>query len=318
MAPSRRLVGRAVGVDHGQVDTPLVQGVEPLEELGDLTVDVGHGGRHPLAPVAVATVAELDRLERAGGGARRARWPARTRPSRVRPRPRRSGCRGSRGPPGRLPVRSSSLSASLLLGCAKRYHRPPSADQGILRRPARRRRGRAPPCRLSPAPRPRSGRPTDRDRSAVSGSTPSARAIPTVAKSSSPDLARPGRGPRPRRRPPVASSAPGRPTAGHAVGHPAASSASPGSTIPMAGRLALELGRQRQGRQRGRDPLGHAGPALLGLLEGLPVGGHRRRASSAATSPNTCGWRDTSLSCTPRATSARVNRPSSAARVAWK
>ena len=36
-----------------------------------------------------------------------------------------------------------------------------------------------------------------------------------------------------------------------------------------------------------------------------------------STSPNTCGWRRTSLSWTPRATSAIVNRPSCSAIVAW-
>ncbi len=71
MAPETALVGRPVGVDHGQVDRALVQGVEPLEEVGDLAVDVRHGVEHALAPVAVATVAQLDRLVGTGRGARR-------------------------------------------------------------------------------------------------------------------------------------------------------------------------------------------------------------------------------------------------------
>ena len=39
---------------------------------------------------------------------------------------------------------------------------------------------------------------------------------------------------------------------------------------------------------------------LLGLLDLLPVRDDRVGASSASTSPNTCGWRRTSLSWTPR------------------
>ena len=38
---------------------------------------------------------------------------------------------------------------------------------------------------------------------------------------------------------------------------------------------------------------------------------------SATTSPNTCGWRRTSLSWMPRATSAMVNAPASCASTAW-
>ena len=50
----------------------LVERVQPVEDLGDLAVDVGRPPRAtPLPPVAVAAVAQLDGLERAGGGARR-------------------------------------------------------------------------------------------------------------------------------------------------------------------------------------------------------------------------------------------------------
>ena len=63
------LVGCPVGIDHGQVDGPLVECVESLEDVGDLAVDVGHRVQHALAPVAFATVTQLHRLERPGGGA---------------------------------------------------------------------------------------------------------------------------------------------------------------------------------------------------------------------------------------------------------
>ena len=73
----------------------------PAQLVGDLAVDVADRLRHALAAVALAAVAQLDRLvlagrrpARHGGPARAPRWPA-------RPRPRRSGCpasRGSRGP----------------------------------------------------------------------------------------------------------------------------------------------------------------------------------------------------------------------------
>ncbi len=37
----------------------------------------------------------------------------------------------------------------------------------------------------------------------------------------------------------------------------------------------------------------------------------------AVTSPNTCGWRRTSLSWMPRATSPSPNAPASSARIVW-
>ena len=46
-------------------------GVEPDERVVDLAVDVADGVEHALAAEAVAAVAQLDRLELAGRGARR-------------------------------------------------------------------------------------------------------------------------------------------------------------------------------------------------------------------------------------------------------
>ena len=65
------LVRRAVEVDQQQVDGPLVEGLEPLEGVADLVVDVADGPQDAPAHEAVAAVAELRRLELAGGRARR-------------------------------------------------------------------------------------------------------------------------------------------------------------------------------------------------------------------------------------------------------
>ena len=70
------LVGRAVEVDEQQVDAALVERLDPLEGVADLVVDVGDRVGDALAAVAVAAVAELDRLELAGGRARRDDGPA--------------------------------------------------------------------------------------------------------------------------------------------------------------------------------------------------------------------------------------------------
>ena len=63
------LVGGAVGVEHGLVDQPLVVGVEALDRGAEGLDDRVHRGLHALAEIAVAAVAQLDRLERAGGRA---------------------------------------------------------------------------------------------------------------------------------------------------------------------------------------------------------------------------------------------------------
>ena len=62
LAPRRPLVGRAVEVDERHVHAALVDGVEPVEHLGDLAVHVLHRPEHALAPVAVAAVAPFRRL----------------------------------------------------------------------------------------------------------------------------------------------------------------------------------------------------------------------------------------------------------------
>ena len=64
------LVGRAVEGDQRLVDDALVGGVEAKELLGDLVVHVVDGLQHGLAAVAVAAVAQLDRLVLAGRSAR--------------------------------------------------------------------------------------------------------------------------------------------------------------------------------------------------------------------------------------------------------
>jgi hypothetical protein len=70
------LVRRAVEGDQGLIDDALVGGVEAEQFLGDLVVDVVDGLAHRLAAVLVAPVAQLDRLELAGRGARGHRGPA--------------------------------------------------------------------------------------------------------------------------------------------------------------------------------------------------------------------------------------------------
>ena len=70
------LVVGAVELDEHAVDVALVEGVEAHEGVVDLVVDVGDGVEHALAAVAGLAVAQLDRLERTGGGARRDDGPA--------------------------------------------------------------------------------------------------------------------------------------------------------------------------------------------------------------------------------------------------
>ena len=70
-----RLVVGAVEFDHRGVEYPLIEGVEPVERVGDLAVDEPDRGADRLTAVPIATVAELDRLVFAG---RRAGWNGRT------------------------------------------------------------------------------------------------------------------------------------------------------------------------------------------------------------------------------------------------
>ena len=63
------LVGRAVELEHRLVDQPLVVGLEALDHRGDVLHDGLDRLQHTLADVPLAAVAQLDRLERAGGRA---------------------------------------------------------------------------------------------------------------------------------------------------------------------------------------------------------------------------------------------------------
>ena len=72
------------------------------------------------------------------------------------------------------------------------------------------------------------------------------------------------------------------------------------------GGLSLHLVRVQQRGEIAGHAVHHARATLLRLLDLLPVATHRS-ALSASTSPKTWGWRRTSLSWIPRATSARVN-----------
>ena len=102
------LVVRAVELDEGGVDGPLVERVDAVELVGDLAVHVRDRVRHALAAVAVAAVAQLDRLVLAGRRPARHRGAAERPALEERPRPRRSGCRANRGSHGRRSARSRS------------------------------------------------------------------------------------------------------------------------------------------------------------------------------------------------------------------
>ena len=71
------LVRRAVEIDHGLVDLDLLLGRHVAERLEDFAVDGLDRLQHALAEIArLVAVAQLDRLMRAGGGARRHRRAA--------------------------------------------------------------------------------------------------------------------------------------------------------------------------------------------------------------------------------------------------
>ena len=66
------LVLGAVELDHRRVERGLVERVEAGDRVGDLAVDRVDRAGHALAEIAaLVAVAQLDRLARAGGGARR-------------------------------------------------------------------------------------------------------------------------------------------------------------------------------------------------------------------------------------------------------
>jgi hypothetical protein len=68
------LVGRAIEVDEHAVDRHLVLDVEAGERVEDLAIDPVDRFPHALAAIAaLVPVAQLDRLMRAGRGARRHR-----------------------------------------------------------------------------------------------------------------------------------------------------------------------------------------------------------------------------------------------------
>ncbi len=71
------LVVGAVEVEQLAVDAALLGRVEAFEHAGDLGVDEADRGLHTLAAVAIATVAELDRLVLARRGSARHRGAAR-------------------------------------------------------------------------------------------------------------------------------------------------------------------------------------------------------------------------------------------------
>ena len=156
-----------------------------------------------------------------------------------------------------------------------------------------------------------------RSRSACSASTPSRWARFATAKSTSPTCA--------------CRSPPSLDSGSSACGSVALGA--PGQRRQRLRRLA------RRSRRRGSTPTARALRASLvvsisaGRPAGMPSVTLLRpfslfliasqfvttcSALSASTSPNTCGWRWTSLSCTRRATSARSNCPASSARRAWK
>ena len=94
LAPRRPLLSVPSRSMQQPVDVALVERVEADQGVGDLAVDVADGVEHALAAVAVAAVAELDRLELRRWTRPTARRPGPRRRSRGRPRPRRWGCRG--------------------------------------------------------------------------------------------------------------------------------------------------------------------------------------------------------------------------------
>ena len=96
-----RLVVGAVELAQQRVDDALRHGVEAIEGVGDLAVHEADRSLHALASVAVATVAQLDRLVlTCRGAARHGGAPGRAGVE-ERLRPRRSGCHANRGSRGR-------------------------------------------------------------------------------------------------------------------------------------------------------------------------------------------------------------------------
>ena len=60
------LVRGPVQIDHGEIDTPLIQGILAPQGAGNLTVHIRHCLQHALAAEPFPPVAQLDRLMPAG------------------------------------------------------------------------------------------------------------------------------------------------------------------------------------------------------------------------------------------------------------
>ena len=110
------LVGRAVELEHGLVDEPLVVGGDALDRRRD---PLRRRRRRPCR----RPCRRSGRRRRAARPPRRHRWTrrwapwrARTRRRRAGPRPRRWGCRASRGSRGRRRLRWMPRSAPLVVG----------------------------------------------------------------------------------------------------------------------------------------------------------------------------------------------------------
>ena len=198
---------------------------------------------HALAAVALAAVAQLDRLELPGGRSARAPRRGSACRRRARPRPRRWGCRASRGSRGRRRPRCWPQG---VLPIDERSRSNPSRDRPrqrsappITRRPPLVRSLRPPLVRsLRPPLVDRWPSAVDRcavgaavRRSAPSGSTPAATASRTTANSRSP-ISSPDAAPR-RGRPAAArdSIAPASASAGCASGTPSTADVRPFSAV---------------------------------------------------------------------------------------
>ena len=71
-----RLVGRAVQRDHGVINLDLVFGIQARQRVKDFAVHGGDRLLHALAAIALAAIAQLNRLMGTGGSARRHRGAA--------------------------------------------------------------------------------------------------------------------------------------------------------------------------------------------------------------------------------------------------
>ena len=69
------LVGRAVEIDHPEVDAPLIQCLVPDEQVAQPAVDVRNRLLDSLAEIALAAVPQLHGLVFAGGSTRRNNGP---------------------------------------------------------------------------------------------------------------------------------------------------------------------------------------------------------------------------------------------------